>query len=188
MLSRRSAIPGPSRGAPRVAWPRRARQLPDAVDSSTRRRIVGTAFVYPRRSKRFKRVDADVAAVVPKFCSAEAASATSASGGNRSSMNRWGHRNAARSQNARTSDSDTSPSSRAVYPWQLRFHLAVLGTAALGVVASSAAFAQSPASYRAQLNRHCRTFTPKFKRIERNIEKAAKAKDLKAVAQALGRG
>jgi hypothetical protein len=69
----------------------------------------------------------------------------------------------------------------------MRFHLAVLGTADLGVVASSAAFAQSPASYRAQLNRHCRTFTPKFKRIERNIEKAAKAKDLKAVAQALGR-
>jgi hypothetical protein len=103
-------------------------------------------------------------------------------------MNRWGHRNAARSQNARTSDSDTSPSSRAVYPWQLRFHLAVLGTAALGVVASSAAFAQSPASYRAQLNRHCRTFTPKFKRIERDIEKAAKARDPKAVAYALGQG
>jgi hypothetical protein len=70
----------------------------------------------------------------------------------------------------------------------MRFHLAVLGTASLGVVASSAAFAQSPASYRAQLNRHCRTFTPKFKRIERDIEKAAKDKDLKAVAQALGRG
>jgi hypothetical protein len=70
----------------------------------------------------------------------------------------------------------------------MRFHLAVLGTAALGVVASSAAFAQSPASYRAQLNGHCRTFTPKFKRVERDIEKAAKARDLKAVAYALGRG
>jgi hypothetical protein len=70
----------------------------------------------------------------------------------------------------------------------MRFHLAVLGTAALGVVASSAAFAQSPASYRAQLNRHCRAFTPKFKRIERDIEKAAKARDLKAVAYALGQG
>jgi hypothetical protein len=32
------------------------------------------------------------------------------------------------------------------------------------------------------------TFTPKFKRIERNIEKAAKARDLKAVAYALGQG
>jgi hypothetical protein len=36
--------------------------------------------------------------------------------------------------------------------------------------------------------RHCRTFTPKFKRIERDIERAAKARDLKAVAHALGRG
>lgn len=70
----------------------------------------------------------------------------------------------------------------------MRFHLAVLVTAALGVVAPSAALAQSPASYRVQLNGHCRTFTPKFKRIERDIEKAAKARDLKAVAYALGRG
>jgi hypothetical protein len=64
----------------------------------------------------------------------------------------------------------------------MRVSFAVLVTAALGVVASSAAFAQSPSSYRAQLNRHCRTFTPKFKRIERDIERAAKARDLKAVA------
>ena len=70
----------------------------------------------------------------------------------------------------------------------MRFQLAVLVTAALGAVASSAALAQSPAGYRAQLNSHCRTFTPKFKQIERDLERAAKAKDLKAVAQALGRG
>jgi hypothetical protein len=70
----------------------------------------------------------------------------------------------------------------------MRFRLAVLVAAALGVVASSSALAQSPAGYRAQLNRHCSTFTPKFKRVERDIEKAAKAKDLKGVAHALGQG
>jgi hypothetical protein len=103
-------------------------------------------------------------------------------------MNRWSYRKADRSRNARASGSDKSPSSRAVYPWHMRFRLAVLATAALVVVAPSPALAQSPAGYRAQLNRQCRTFTPKFKRVERDIEKAAKAKDLKGVAHALGRG
>lgn len=70
----------------------------------------------------------------------------------------------------------------------MRFRLAVLVSAALGVVAPSPALAESPAGYRAQLNRHCRTFTPKFKRIEKDLAKAAKARDLKAVAYALGQG
>jgi hypothetical protein len=54
----------------------------------------------------------------------------------------------------------------------MKLYLAVIATAALGVVAPSMAAAQSPAAYRAQLNRHCRTFTPKFKRLEAGIKKA----------------
>jgi hypothetical protein len=70
----------------------------------------------------------------------------------------------------------------------MKLFLAVIATAALGVVAPSAAVAQSPAAYRAQLNRHCRTFTPKFKRIEANLKKAVSTKDPKLLAAALGLG
>ena len=44
-----------------------------------------------------QRLGPDVAVAVPKSANADAASATSVSGGNRSSMNRWSQRNAARS-------------------------------------------------------------------------------------------
>ncbi len=70
----------------------------------------------------------------------------------------------------------------------MKFYLAVIATAALGVVAPSAAAAQSPAAYRTQLNRHCRTFTPKFKRIEADLKKAVSTKDPKLLAYALGQG
>jgi hypothetical protein len=70
----------------------------------------------------------------------------------------------------------------------MKLYLAVIATAALGVFAPSAALAQSPSAYRAQLNRHCRTFTPKFKRIEANLKKAVSTKDPKLLAAALGLG
>ena len=70
----------------------------------------------------------------------------------------------------------------------MKLYLAVIATAALGVVAPSAAVAQTPSAYRAQLNRHCRTFTPKFKRIEANLKKAVSTKDPKLLAAALGLG
>jgi hypothetical protein len=44
-----------------------------------------------------QRFDADVALPCRTSASADAASATSVSGGERSSMNRWSHRTAARS-------------------------------------------------------------------------------------------
>jgi hypothetical protein len=49
-------------------------------------------------------------------------------------------------------------------------------------------YTQSPAAYRAQLNRHCRTFTPKFKRLEADLKKAVSTKDPKLLAYALGQG
>jgi hypothetical protein len=70
----------------------------------------------------------------------------------------------------------------------MKLYLAVIASAALGVVAPSAAVAQSPSAYRAQLNRHCRTFTPKFKRVEADLKKAVSTKDPKLFASALGQG
>jgi hypothetical protein len=46
---------------------------------------------------RLRRVSADGSLTVARSASADAASATSVSGGSRSSMNRWSHRSAARS-------------------------------------------------------------------------------------------
>ena len=70
----------------------------------------------------------------------------------------------------------------------MKLYLAVIAAAALGVVAPPVATAQSPSAYRAQLNRHCRTFTPKFKRIEADLKKAVSTKDPKLLANALGQG
>jgi len=70
----------------------------------------------------------------------------------------------------------------------MKLSLAVIACAALGVVAPSAAVAQSPSAYRAQLNRHCRTFTPKFKQVEANLRRAVSTKDPKLLASALGQG
>lgn len=68
----------------------------------------------------------------------------------------------------------------------MKLSLAVIATATLAVVATSAAVAQSPSAYRAQLNRHCRTFTPKFKQVEADLKKAVSTKDPKLLANALG--
>jgi hypothetical protein len=70
----------------------------------------------------------------------------------------------------------------------MKLCLAVIVSVALAVVAPSAASAQSPSAYRTQLNRHCRTFTPKFKRIEADLKKAVSTKDPKLLAYALGQG
>jgi hypothetical protein len=101
-------------------------------------------------------------------------------------MNRWSYRKADRSRNARASGSDKSPSSRAIYPWHVRFRLAVLVAAALGVVAPSPASAQTPAGYRAELNRLCRGYTPKLRADQKAMQKATEAKDWKAFGYALG--
>ena len=45
----------------------------------------------------------------------------------------------------------------------MKIYAAVIVTVALGVVAPSAASAQTPAGYRAQLNGLCRSYTPKFR-------------------------
>ena len=59
-------------------------------------------------------------------------------------------------------------------------------TVALGVVAPSAASAQTPAGYRAQLNGLCRGYTPKFRADRKAMQKATKAKDWKAFGYGLG--
>jgi hypothetical protein len=68
----------------------------------------------------------------------------------------------------------------------MKLFVAIILTAALGVVAPSAASAQTPAGYRAQLNRLCRGYTPKLRADEKAMQKAAKAKDGKAYGYALG--
>jgi len=70
----------------------------------------------------------------------------------------------------------------------MKLSLAVIAVVALGVVAPTAALAQSPSAYRAQLNRRCRTFTPKFKQVEANLKKAVSTKDPRLLASALGQG
>ena len=71
-------------------------------------------------------------------------------------------------------------------PAQMNRYLAVVVAIALGVVAPSAAAAQSPTSYRAQLNRVCRSYTPKLKRDSQKMRQAANAKDAEAFGAALG--
>jgi hypothetical protein len=66
--------------------------------------------------------------------------------------------------------------------------LAVIAFVALGVVAPTTALAQSPSAYRAQLNGHCRTFTPRFKQVEANLKRAVRTRDPKLLASALGQG
>jgi hypothetical protein len=65
-------------------------------------------------------------------------------------------------------------------------YVAVIVAIALGIVAPSAAAAQSPTSYRAQLNRVCRSYTPKLKRDSEKMRKAANARDAEAYGAALG--
>ena len=68
----------------------------------------------------------------------------------------------------------------------MKLYAAVIVTVTLGVVAPSAASAQTPAGYRAQLNGLCRGYTPKLRADEKAIQRATKAKDWKAVGYALG--
>lgn len=68
----------------------------------------------------------------------------------------------------------------------MKLYVAAIVTVALGVVAPSAASAQTPAGYRAQLNGLCRGYTPKFKADQRAMQNATKAKDWKAFGYALG--
>src|SRR6059058_6668570 len=70
----------------------------------------------------------------------------------------------------------------------VKLSLALIACAVLGIVAPSAAVAQTPSAYRAQLNGHCRTFTPKFKQVEANLRRAVSTKDPKLLASALGQG
>ena len=68
----------------------------------------------------------------------------------------------------------------------MKLYAAAILTVALGVVAPSAASAQTPAGYRAQLNGLCRSYTPKFRADRKAMQTATKAKDWKAFGYALG--
>ena len=70
-------------------------------------------------------------------------------------------------------------------PSQMNRYLAVVVAIALGVVAPSAAAAQSPTSYRAQLNRICRSYTPKLKADQQTMQAALKAQHAKVFGAAL---
>jgi hypothetical protein len=68
----------------------------------------------------------------------------------------------------------------------MKLYVAVIVTVALGVVAPSAASAQTPVAYRAQLNHLCRGYTPKLRADQKAMQTAAKVKDWKAYGFALG--
>ena len=68
----------------------------------------------------------------------------------------------------------------------MKLYAAVILTVALGVAAPSAASAQTPAGYRAQLNGLCHGYTPKLRADQNAMQKATKAKDWKAFGYALG--
>jgi hypothetical protein len=68
----------------------------------------------------------------------------------------------------------------------MKLYVAAILVAALGIVAPSAASAQTPAGYRAQLNGLCRGYTPKFRADQKAMQTAAKTKDWKAFGFALG--
>jgi hypothetical protein len=66
----------------------------------------------------------------------------------------------------------------------MRGLIAVLVLAAV-VLASQAAAAATPASYRAQLNRLCRSYTPKMKADQQTMQAALKANHAKVFGAAL---
>jgi hypothetical protein len=68
----------------------------------------------------------------------------------------------------------------------MKLYVAAILVAALAIVAPSAASAQTPASYRTQLNRLCRGYTPKFRADQKAMQTAVKTKDGKAFGFALG--
>jgi hypothetical protein len=75
---------------------------------------------------------------------------------------------------------------RKAYALPMKLFVVLILTAALGVVAPSPASAQTPAGYRAELNRLCRGYTPKLRADQRAMQKAIKAKDWKAFGYVLG--
>ena len=68
----------------------------------------------------------------------------------------------------------------------MKLYVAAILAAALAIVAPSAATAQTPASYRTQLNRLCRGYTPKFRADQKAMQTAVKTQDWKAFGFALG--
>jgi len=71
-------------------------------------------------------------------------------------------------------------------PVAMKLYVAAILVAALAIVAPSAASAQTPASYRAQLNGLCRGYTPKFRADQKAMQTALATKDWKAFGFALG--
>lgn len=67
----------------------------------------------------------------------------------------------------------------------MRRFLALLVVGLLAVGAQSAAAAQSPSAYRAQLNRLCRSYTPKLKADQQTMQAALKAQHAKVFGAAL---
>jgi hypothetical protein len=68
----------------------------------------------------------------------------------------------------------------------MRRTVVLLVIAALAVGAQSAAAAPSPSTYRAQLNRLCRSYTPKLKQDAAKMRQALKAKDARTFGLTLG--
>lgn len=77
---------------------------------------------------------------------------------------------------------------RAGAPWfEMKIRLVVTLTVALGVMAAPAeASAPTPASYRAHVNSVCRSYTPGFKRLEKQMNAAREANNGVALGRALG--
>jgi hypothetical protein len=67
----------------------------------------------------------------------------------------------------------------------MKSSVVLLVIAALVLAAPVAAAAPSPSSYRAQLNRLCRSYTPKLKRDAQKMREALKANDANAFGVAL---
>ena len=66
-----------------------------------------------------------------------------------------------------------------------RIALLLLVAAVVALVAQTATAAQTPASYRAQLNRICRSYTPKLKASQQTMRAALQAKHEKVFGAAL---
>src|SRR5262245_50867232 len=67
-----------------------------------------------------------------------------------------------------------------------RIVMTLMVTVALNGVAAEAASTATPAAYRAQLNRICRGYTPRFHAVDRDLKAAVKAKDAVRYGQGLG--
>jgi len=68
----------------------------------------------------------------------------------------------------------------------MRYSVALILAAAIGVATPSASSAQTPSAYRGKLNAVCRSYTPRFRADWKKMAKAAKAKDYQAYGYTLG--